>query len=136
MDGKSYDESYWIEFVQVIIFGIVVIIIVEFEGLIFVVIILLLYCIDRMYVNNIVVRNVDVVEKMGNLIIVCCGKIGVLIELSEMNVIEKVEECYIVESFYRGNLCYYKDKLFFSLVKELCDGIVINLSYLFNVMVR
>lgn len=135
MDGKRYDESHWIEFVQAIILGIVVIIIAEPEGLTLAVTISLSYCIDRMHANNIVVRNVDAVEKMGNLTTVCCGKTGVLTELSEMNVTEKVEECYIAESFYRGNPRYYKDKLPFSLVKELCDGIAINSSYSSNVTV-
>lgn len=68
--------------------GIVIIIIVELEVLLLVVIIIFFYCIEKMYLSWILVCNVDVVEKMGNLIMICCGKIGVLIELSELIVLE------------------------------------------------
>lgn len=129
VDNKSYDEGHWIEFVQAIILGIVIIIIAEPEGLTLAVTITLSYCIDKMHANNIVVRNVDAVEKMGNVTTICCGKTGVLTELSAMNVTEQVAECYLAEKTYKGDPRYYKDKLPPSLVKELCESISINTSY-------
>lgn len=129
VDNKSYDESHWIEFVQAIILGIVIIIIAEPEGLTLAVTISLSYCIEKMHANKIMVRNVDAVEKMGNLTTICCGKTGVLTELSKMNVTEQIAECYFAEEYHSGHPRYYKDKLPSSLVKELCDAISINTSY-------
>lgn len=133
VEGKKYNESHWIEFVQAIILGIVVVIIAEPEGLTLAVTISLSYCIDKMHANNILVRNVDAVEKMGNLTTICCGKTGVLTELSRMNVTEQVVECYIAETVHKGDPRYYKKKLPPSLVKELCNGIAVNTSYSSNV---
>lgn len=129
VDDQSYDESHWIEYVQAIVLGIVIIIIAEPEGLTLAVTITLAYCIDKMHANNILVRNVDAVEKMGNLTTVCCGKTGVLTELSKMNVTEQVAECYLAEELYRGDPRYYKDKQPSSLLNELCSAISINTSY-------
>lgn len=135
VDDKSYDESHWIEFVQAIILGIVIIIIAEPEGLSLAVTITLSYCIDKMHASQILVRNVDVVEKMGNLTTICCGKTGVLTELSKMTVIEQVVECYMAEGSYSGHPRYYRDKLPSNLVRDLCDAISINTSYSSNIMV-
>ena len=135
VDDKSYDESHWIEFVQAIILGIVIIIIAEPEALSLAVTITLSYCIDKMYASQILVRNVDVVEKMGNLTAICCGKTGVLTELSKMTVTEQVVECYMAEESYSGHPRYYKDKLPPNLVKDLCDAISINTSYSSNITV-
>ena len=136
LDNKSYDWAHWTEFVQAIVLGIVIIIIAEPEGLTLAVTISLSYCIDKMHANNILVRNVDAVEKMGNLTTICCGKTGVLTELSKMNVKEQVAECYLATNVYRGNPRYYKDKLPSSLVNEICDSISINTSYSSFVTVR
>lgn len=136
VDNKSLDETHWIEFVQAIVLGIVIIIIAEPEGLTLAVTISLSYCIEKMHANNILVRNVDAVEKMGNLTTICCGKTGVLTELSKMNVKEQVAECYLAANVYRGNPRYYKDKLPSSLVNEICDSISINTSYSSFVTVR
>ncbi|KAL9972964.1 hypothetical protein ACROYT_G019365 [Oculina patagonica] len=133
VENKSYDESHWIEFVQAIIIGIVIIIIAEPEGLSLAVTITLSYCIDKMHASKILVRNVDVVEKMGNLSTICCGKTGVLTELSKMTVTEQVVECYMAEGSYSGHPRYYKDKLPTNLVKDLCDAISINTSYSSNI---
>lgn len=135
VDSKSYEEGHWIEFVQAIVLGIVIIVIAEPEGLSLAVTITLYYCIDKMHAKNILVRNVDAVEKIGNLTTICCGKTGVLTEMSKMNVTEQVAECYLAESTYRGDLQYHKDELPRSLVKELCDAISINTSYSSNITV-
>lgn len=135
VDDESYDESHWIEFVQAIILGIVIIIIAEPEGLSLAVTITLSYCIDKMHASQILVRNVDVVEKMGNLTTICCGKTGVLTELSKMTVTEQVVECYMAEGRYSGHPRYYRDKLPPNLVKDLCDAISVNTSYSSNITV-
>lgn len=135
VDDESYDESHWIEFVQAIILGIVIVIIAEPEGLSLAVTITLSYCVDKMYASQILVRNVDVVEKMGNLTTICCGKTGVLTELSKMTVTEQVVECYMAEGRYSGNPRYYRDKLPPNLVKVLCDAISVNTSYSSNIVV-
>lgn len=135
VDDESYDESHWIEFVQAIILGIVIIIIAEPEGLSLAVTITLTYCIDKMHASQILVRNVDVVEKMGNLTTICCGKTGVLTELSKMTVTEQVVECYMAEGRYSGHPRYYRDKLPPNLVKDLCDAISVNTSYSSNITV-
>ena len=135
VDDESYDESHWIEFVQAIILGIVIVIIAEPEGLSLAVTITLSYCVDKMYASQILVRNVDVVEKMGNLTTICCGKTGVLTELSQMTVTEQVVECYMAEGSYSGNPRYYRDKLPPNLVKILCDAISVNTSYSSNITV-
>lgn len=135
VDDESYDESHWIEFVQAIILGIVIIIIAEPEGLSLAVTITLTYCIDKMHASHILVRNVDVVEKMGNLTTICCGKTGVLTELSKMTVTEQVVECYMAEGRYSGHPRYYRDKLPPNLVKDLCDAISVNTSYSSNITV-
>lgn len=135
VDDESYDESHWIEFVQAIILGIVIIIIAEPEGLSLAVTITLSYCIDKMHASQILVRNVDVVEKMGNLTTICCGKTGVLTELSKMTVTEQVVECYMAEGRYSGHPRYYRDKLPPNLVKDLCDTISVNTSYSSNITV-
>ena len=136
VDDKSYVRAHWTEFVQAIILGIVIIIIAEPEGLTLAVTISLAYCIDKMHANNILVRNIDAVEKMGNLTTICCGKTGVLTELSKMNVREQVAECYLAANVFRDNPRYFKDKLPSSLVNELCDSISINTSYSSFVTVR
>ena len=135
VDDKSYDESHGIEFVQAIILGIVVLIIAEPEGLSLAVTITLSYCVDKMYASKILVRNVDVVEKMGNLTTICCEKTGVLTELSKMTITEQVVECYMAERSYNGHPRYYKDKLPTNLVRDLCDAISINTSYTSNITV-
>ena len=135
VDDKSYDESHGIEFVQAIILGIVVLIIAEPEGLSLAVTITLSYCVDKMYASKILVRNVDVVEKMGNLTTICCEKTGVLTELSKMTITEQVVECYMAERSYNGHPRYYKDKLPTNLVRDLCDAISINTSYSSNITV-
>lgn len=136
VDNTAYRAAHWTEFVQAIVLGIVIIIIAEPEGLTLAVTMSLSYCIDKMHANNILVRNVDSVEKMGNLTTICCGKTGVLTELSKMNVKEQVVECYLAANVCRGNPRYYKDELPSSLVNELCDSISINTSYSSFVTVR
>ena len=135
VDDNSYDESHWIEFVQAIIIGIVIVIIAEPEGLSLAVTITLSYCVDKMYASQILVRNVDVIEKMGNLTTICCGKTGVLTELSKMTVTEQVVECYMAEGRYSGNPRYYREKLPLNLVKVMCDAISVNTSYSSNITV-
>ena len=135
VDGKSYHESHWIEFVQAIILGIVMIIVAEPEALSLAVTITLSFCIEKMHASQILVRNVDAVEKMGNLTTICCGKTGVLTELSELTVTEQVVECFMADRRFIGHPRYYSDKLPSNLVKDLCDAISVNTSYSSNITV-
>lgn len=41
----------------------------------------------------------------------------------------------MVDKKFIGYLCFYGDKLFMNVFKFLCDVILINISYFFNIMV-
>lgn len=61
------------------IIGVIVLVVVVLEGFLFVVMILLVYLVKKMMKDNNLVRYLDVCEIMGNVIVICLDKIGILI---------------------------------------------------------
>ena len=136
VDKADYQSSHPIQYIKAIILGFVVMIIVEPEGLGMAATLALAHGVNQMYSRNILVRNVNVVETMGNVTTLCSNKTGVLTEMNKMTITEGVVEWYLAGKHYRGDPKSHRDKFPPCIRDMLSVGVAVNTSYTSDIIVR
>ena len=136
VENTDYQSNHFILWIKAIILGLVIMIIVEPEGLGMASTLALAHGVNQMYNKNILVRNVNVVETIGNVTTLCCNKTGVLTELNKMTVRETVVEWFVAGTHYRGDPKSYRNEIPTNIRDALGVGVAVNTSYTSNITVR
>ena len=131
----EHEPSHWLAYVDALILGSVIILISDPEGLPLAVLLSLSHCIQQLQKNGVLVRNVDAVETIGSVTTLCCGKTGVLTELGEFSVQERVVECTVGGRFFRGDPRRFRTGVTSALLDELCTAVTLSSSYSAHVLV-
>lgn len=128
--GQQFHRWHINEYVRAFIMGIVVLVVSIPEGLQLAATIAVAFCTKMMYDNDSLVRNIKIIEAMGNITNICCNKTGVLTE-HRMH----VTKIYTTNKKFEGDPRTYKENIPSNLFVELIKGISINTSYTSRIIV-